>query len=421
MTLYDFIPIVADLRQEFLSEDISALVTRSEESLIELKSNLAQVIIGVRRCGKSTLCRKVLRQAEVKAAYINFDDERLVNLRGEELNDLLEAVYIVYGEIDYLLLDEIQNVESWPLFVNRLLRNKLHLLITGSNAKLLSTELVTHLTGRCHTIELFPFSFSEFAACKKLDLNDLSTFGTAVAKRCLEEYLIQGGFPELLTENDHKNYINGLLHAIIKRDIAQRFKVRYPDVLSKLADYCIDNFAQEINVGKLASEFNVSDHTVSTYMEYLKEAFLLLGITKFSYKSLERMRRNKNYVVDTAFISDREKTFIGANLGWRLENVVYVELLRRSSRLGNDVFFYRDRNFEIDFIVSQRGRVEQLIQVCFDMSNEKTRRRELRALDYARKKFDCHKLTIVTMNEHEIVEIDNDRVEIVPAIRWLAE
>ena len=159
MDIKELIPVIADLREEYLSKETSLLTNREEASQLSLKSKLAQVVIGVRRSGKSTLCEKFLLENNVQCAYVNFDEERLADLKTEDLNKLLEAIYFVYGDVDYLFFDEIQNIAAWPLFVNRLLRQGKHLFLTGSNAKLLSNELMTHLTGRHNKVELYPYSF----------------------------------------------------------------------------------------------------------------------------------------------------------------------------------------------------------------------------------------------------------------------
>ncbi len=419
MTTQDLLPIVADQREEWLNEDFSRTISRIEEKEIDLESKLAQVVIGVRRSGKSTLCRKVLHEAKVKAAYINFDDERLENVGQEDLNTLLSALYVIYGEFDYLLLDEIQNVDGWPLFVNRLLRQGLHLLVTGSNAKLLSNELTTHLTGRHHKIELYPFSFSEYTQIKQIDTTSLTTKAQALLQKGLNDYLLQGGFPELQTEHNTQDYITGLLYAIIRRDITQRFGVRYPEVLERLATYLMDNFAQEYNAKNLAQEFGISDHTIDTYCHYLQEAFLLFAVHKFSYKSSERIRGEKLYVVDTAFISNRPNTFSLHNMGWRLENVIFIELLHRAGRRYADVFYYRDRSFEVDFLVAKSGVVETLYQVCYDMSEEKTRKREINGLLQGARKFNCTDLTIITFSQEETIIEDNMTIRVIPAAHWL--
>ena len=419
MTTQELLPIVAEQKEEFLSEDFASFCPREEERQIDLKSHLAQVVIGVRRSGKSTMCRKVLREANVKAAYVNFDDERLAKTQTSDLNNILEALYIVYGDFQYLFLDEVQNIEGWPLFVNRLLRQKMHLIVTGSNAKLLSNELTTHLTGRHHKITLFPFSFEEYARMKQLDTQALTTKGQAAVKRELNTYLMNGGLPELLIEKDSQGYIMALLEAIIKRDITLRFKVRYPEVLHRLATYLIDNFAQEYNATTIAELLGVSDHTIDTYCGYLQEAFLLLALKKFSYKSRERIRDSKIYVIDNAFISNRTNTFSTENLGWRLENAIYIELLHRASKRFADVFYYRDRTFEVDFIVAKDGVVEELYQVCYDMTNEKTRKREVNSLLQGATKFHCSNLTILTFDEQETITEGDYTIQVKSASQWL--
>lgn len=419
MTTQELLPIVAEQKEEFLSDDFASFCPREEERQIDLKSHLAQVVIGVRRSGKSTMCRKVLREANVKAAYVNFDDERLAKTQTSDLNNILEALYIVYGDFQYLFLDEVQNIEGWPLFVNRLLRQKMHLIVTGSNAKLLSNELTTHLTGRHHKITLFPFSFEEYVRMKQLDTQALTTKGQAAVKRELNTYLMNGGLPELLIEKDSQGYIMALLEAIIKRDITLRFKVRYPEVLQRLATYLIDNFAQEYNATTIAELLGVSDHTIDTYCGYLQEAFLLLALKKFSYKSRERIRDSKIYVIDNAFISNRTNTFSTENLGWRLENAIYIELLHRASKRFADVFYYRDRTFEVDFIVAKDGIVEELYQVCYDMTNEKTRKREVNSLLQGARKFHCSNLTILTFDEQETITEGDYTIQVKSASQWL--
>lgn len=169
------------------------LCSRNEESLVDLGSPQAQVVMGVRRCGKSTLCMQILTGANVKFAYADFDDERLDGLDTAQLNDVLEVLYKIYGSFQYLFLDEIQNIDGWPLFVNRLLRNKIHVVLTGSSAKLLSHDLATHLTGRSSEIELYPFSFSEYCEMKGVDGSLRSTKGRADIRNCFDEYMKNGG------------------------------------------------------------------------------------------------------------------------------------------------------------------------------------------------------------------------------------
>lgn len=411
--------IVADQREELLANNYSELCPRYEESQLDLKSNRAQVVIGVRRCGKSTLCEMFLKKNKIEFAYVNFDDDRMGDIKTSDLDHLLEALYMTYGEFKYLFLDEIQNIEGWPLFVNRLLRQKIHLFITGSNSKLLSKELSTHLTGRNNKVELYPFSFSEYCIIKKTDTSSLSTKAKGFRKSTLHEYLQQGGFPELFNESNRRGYINGLLDAIIKNDISNRFKVRNIEALRRIGAYLADNYCQEFVAKTIGELFGVSNHTAENYYSYLKEAFLLVGVNRFSYKSKDRIRNEKVYVIDTAFVTEREDNFSLENMGWKLENIVCIELMRRYKPIFCDIFYYKEISSQVDFVIAKDGNVRELIQVSYDISNEKTRNREIRGLKNAAKKLKCNNLTLITFEKHETIKEDNYTINVIPASEWL--
>ena len=194
MELADIEKVLLEQQDELVALESETLIHRPEEDLINLNSKLAQVVIGVRRSGKSTLCFNALRKAGVHYAYANFDDERLKDIETKDLDNVLQSLYKIYGEFEYLFLDEIQNIDGWPLFVNRLLRQRIHLLITGSNAKLLSTELASHLTGRHHKIELFPFSFKDWCVINDLDYTRLTTKNRGLLSKAYEDYFHQGQY-----------------------------------------------------------------------------------------------------------------------------------------------------------------------------------------------------------------------------------
>lgn len=419
MNINEYAQIVADQKEELELIDPKDLCSRKEESLFDIDSPLAQIVIGVRRSGKSTICHKVLKERGISYAYLNFDDERLYKLESKDLNSLLEAIYMVYGDFQYLFLDEIQNITEWFLFVNRLLRQKIHLVITGSNAKLLSSELSTHLTGRYNQIELYPFSFSEFCQYRKIDTKDISTKGVAFKKAAFEEYFKIGGFPELFEVKNTRGYIQGLFDSIIRKDIQQRFKVKYIESLRMLANHLIDNFGQEIIYSDLTERFGFgSTHTAENYVSYLKRTYLLLGIHKFSFKSKERIRNEKGYVVDTAFITERDDAMNGQNIGWKLENITYVELLRRNKPLFYDVFYYREK-YEIDFVVCEGNNVIELIQVSVDISSARTYNRETSALCRASSDLKCEKLTLITMNDTRTIEEEGHPIHVISIMDWL--
>jgi len=420
MGINEYKQVLLDQQKEKNEISLETLTARREEVYFDLSSQLAQIVIGVRRSGKSTICHKVLKQNNINYAYINFDDERFYRLKTEDLNTVLEALYMVYGDFKYLFCDEVQNIPSWFLFVNRLLRQKVRLIITGSNAKLLSSELSTHLTGRYNQIELFPFSFFEILEYKKIPADDESTLGVALRKAAFEEYLSQGGFPELFEVKNKKAYIRNLFNSIIMRDIKQRFSVRYPEALRKMADYLTDTICTEINYKSLAKQFSFgSAHTSENYVGYLRQAYLLIGLQKFSFKSRERIRSEKNYVIDTAFISTTKEGFSEQNFGWRLENIVCIELFRRRNQTLNDVYYYKN-NYEVDFVLVSDNKIVELIQVSTDISTQKTFIREVNALFRAGTELCCNNLTLITLNEDRTYSVDNQTINIISILKWLS-
>lgn len=397
-------------------------VKRREEQLFEFDSPLAQVVIGVRRSGKSTLCHKILLEHNVKYGYANFDDDRLANMQVEDLNTVLSCIYQIYGvDIKYIFLDEIQDVDGWHLFVNRLLRTNLHVVVTGSNAKLLSGELATHLTGRYNEIHLFPFSFREYCEYHNIQTNGLTTKVEAETKRAFMEYITNGGFPELQNIRNKRGYVQSLLEAIVTKDIQQRFKIRNVDVLRKIANHLISNVCQEVNYGNIAVLLGTTDQTVKKYVDYLRQAFLIQLLCKHSFKSKERIRNAKAYIVDPGLQNNRENSFAAENIGWRLENVVYTELLRRCSNDFLDIYYYKasPRSKEVDFVVCNQDKAVELIQVAYDIDSDKTFNRETSSLVKASKALHCDNLTLIAFTQTRNVEIDSKQIKIVSAINWL--
>lgn len=413
---------VLEQKQEFSLNLKKQVCSRPEEELVNLDSPLAQVVIGIRRSGKSTLCFNVIKKSGKNFAYINFDDERLSNLNAEDLNTLLECLYTIYGDFNHLFIDEIQNINEWFLFVNRLLRNQMHILITGSNAKLLSGELATHLTGRYLKIELFPFSFKEFCEYKNISTAHATTKEKGLLRASFDEYLQEGGFPELLREKRKQTYINILLDNILKNDIEKRYSVKYKSAFENIVNHLLNNAPSKINYLELQNLFGLkSDHTAENYVNYTKNAYLICGLHKYSPKSKIRIRDEKAYAVDVAFMNNRENAFSGENLGWRLETLVCIELLRRYKCEGYDIYYYEETSFEVDFIVCRGKSVLQIIQVSYDIANPKTYKREIKGLVLASNKMACDNLLLITNCEEKDVSVDGKNIKIMPAYAWLVD
>ena len=393
---------------------------RAEEQLINLNSSLAQVVIGVRRSGKSTLCFNVLEKASVKYAYVNFDDENMYDIAVTDMNYVLQVLYSIYGDFTHLFLDEIQNIDGWHLFVNRMLRKGVHILLTGSNSKLLSGELASHLTGRHHTVELLPFSFKDWCNYNSIAIGPLTTKNMGMLMGAFDQYLQQGGFPELLIENDKTSYVDSLFHNIITQDIQKRFKVKYIDSLERLAGHLLNISPAVIVKDKLQEQFGFkSHHTLGNYLSYLAQVYLICKVSKYSAKSKERSVAEKVYAIDVAFMNRRENAFAGENLGWRLETIVYLELRRRIRTVGEDIYYFNNGNTEADFVVCNGNKTLGVYQVAYDIENPKTRRREINGAVSAAKITECSNVFILTDHQSEIIVRDNITINVMPVWEWI--
>lgn len=411
--------ILSDQKEDLEVLKSEKLCYRKEQELIDLDSTQAQVVIGVRRSGKSTLCYQALTSAGKEFAYVDFDDERLRGIKSDDLNDILEVLYKIYGDFHYLFLDEIQDVDGWHLFVNRMLRKRMHIILTGSNAKLLSSELATHLSGRNKEIHLYPFSFAEYCEAKNVDTEAPTTKAVAFRRRAFDEYIAQGGFPEMLTMNDTRSYVNGLVNNILQRDIEQRYKIRYKAAFEQMAQHLLNNAPCTIVSKELTDLFHFkSVHTAENYIDYLCQAFLLVKINKYSTKSKLRITGLKVYPIDVALMNQRRNAFEGDNLGWRLETLVLLQLLRESKFRGDDVYYLNGRGAECDFVVCHGNTVLQAIQVSFDISSPKTRNRELSGLEMAYQRTGCKNLLLLTDHEHGDTQRAGVPVKIRPFYEW---
>ena len=423
--LQRYVNILSDQREELTNRHWKNIVTREEEKEINLNSPLAQVVIGVRRSGKSTLCSKVMLESGLPFGYINFDDDRLGKLTVDAFDALLRALYQLNGDFNHLFLDEVQNIEGWELFVNRMLRQGMHMLITGSNANLLSGELATHLTGRYHQIELMPFSFQEYCSCKDVNTSSYTTKAIALRDKALNDYLFAGGFPELLllSEAEQGDYVRSLVRTIVEKDIAKRYKLRYAQTLMDVANQVLDEFSQEHSFATVQKKHNLkSPNTAKKYLQYLQNAYLVLALPRFSLKSSERRSVHKYYAIDPAMIAKRDDALMTECLGLRLENMVAVELKRRAA-IDEQIYYFRKvREYEVDFVRVKGTQVQELIQVTYDFTQPRTKlyNREVGNLVKASNILHCDNLTLVMMygEQRDIVE-GGKTIHCVLATDWL--
>ena len=420
----DFMTILADQKEELERVSSLAMVSRREESMVNLDSNVAQVVIGVRRSGKSTICQKAILKSGRPFGYVNFDDERFGELTAKDFDLILKTLYRINGEFNILFFDEAQDIKGWHLFVNRMLRSGMKVVLTGSNANLLSSELTTYLTGRYNELTLYPFSFLEYCYAKNVNVTSQSTKNQALRQKALDEYMSTGGLPEVVVNGEGKGYVMSLFNAIITKDIKKRHRIRYIETLLEIANNLLDKYCQEISFNDIAKEFSLSSvHTAKKYVSYLEDAFLLRVIHKYSFKSGERTKSRKIYAVDLAFATNRKDLIATENIGWRLENIVLIELLRRIDKNYQEIFYIKkDNQFEVDFAVCEKNKAIELIQVShhIDEPESKLYKREVGGLVKGAEYAKCTRLTLIVMEgERGTIWKDGKTIEVIPAAEWL--
>jgi predicted AAA+ superfamily ATPase len=414
----DIREILVRQRKELELLKTQRLVER--ERKVDVSKPIIKVVTGVRRAGKSTLCYLLLKNR--KFAYVNFDDREILDFKSTEIE---KGVKEIYGDVETLFLDEIQNYERWELWVNSLYRRGYNIVITGSNAKLLSRELSTHLTGRYIEVEVFPFSFREVLKYLGIDSTHLDVDKEKQGKvmNLLKSYLERGGFPEVWVKDLGRDFLQTLFENIIYKDVVKRWSVRHPSKIEELAIYLITNFSSKYSITKLKNALDFrSKETVKKYIAFLEESYLIFSLNNFSFKVKEVLKiPRKVYVVDTGLINSVSHKF-SENLGRLMENLVFLELRKRYKEI---FYFQTKEGYEVDFLIKEGLRVKQLIQVTYANSFDEIDRREWRALLKAYELFKAHKpeLIIITWDYEDEKEISwfNKRAKIkfIPLWKWL--
>ena len=387
----------------------------------QIDTPLIKVVTGPRRAGKSVFSLLLLKDKNF--AYLNFDDENLV--KAENYDEIVQAMFEVYPAPQYFLFDEIQNLPAWELFVNKLHRRNYNILLTGSNARLLSKELATTLTGRHLTYEILPFSFREFLEAKNVRFSKDDLTLPEIKGRFLnafEEYLKKGGYPEIVTKGlDVKTYLATLFDSVLLKDIVKRYKVRFTSKLYDLATYLISNTASEFSFTKLKNILGfASVSTVEKYLGYLEESYLFFVLNRFSFKVKQQIKApRKIYLVDNGFIEAKAFQF-SPDTGRLMENLAFVEFIRRGYVPNLDLFYYKTRNNrEVDVVVRRENRIEELVQVSLASADHNTREREMKALREASEELDCRNLTIITWDKEGEEKVKDKVIRFLPMWEWL--
>ena len=422
-------------------EELKAIITSQHQSLEELftkeriinrdidsqhvKTFLSKpnvlAILGIRRCGKSIFSWLLLKRE--KFGYINFFDERLVGLKAEELNKVLQAFYELYNsEVEYFVFDEIQKVPGWERFVSRL-RTANKIVITGSNSDLLRGDLSTFLTGRHIDIELLPFSFKEYLSATNVTLEknwEYSTSSIATIKRALSEYMTKGGFPEV--GKFGSAILSGIYRDIIENDIIGHHKIRNPQNLRELAKFLISNAGKEITFNKLKSLGIKDTHTISKYSTYISDSYLIFFLERFSYKLKEQFKAPKKvYCIDSG-LAGNIAFKLSKDLGRQMENIVFIELLRRKQYFNPDweLYYWKDhRGREIDFVIKTAESVKQLIQVTYASEKSEIEEREVESFAVAASELKCDNMLVITWDYEETISMDDKTIAFIPLWKWL--
>ncbi len=404
------------------------------EKLGEVKKSISMKllkdIIGVRRCGKTVLMYQTIEHLissgidPKNILMLNFDDNEIYSTKFPEL---LKGCKKINPDISHIFLDEIQEKEGWERWVRGIYdtRQFEQIFVSGSSSALLKSDVGRVLTGRHTTFIHFPFSFKEylkFQGWARFDMDYIEHHRSKVL-HFLERYLLEGGFPEQLGRLDveRHRYLNDLFDDIVSRDVAAKYNADY-DIARRVAYYMLSNSSKAMSHRSIAMSCGVSPDTVSKYIAYFEECYLILPLKMFSFKLKEQMREiNKYYSIDTGLSNSAGYGFTN-ELGRSMENLVFIELNRRYAENRKiEVFYWKDRKGEVDFVIKEGLKLRQLIQVCFDIECEKTKKREVDAILRAGRVLKCKDLLVITEDYEGEEEIDNKLIKYVPLWRWLLE
>ncbi len=411
--------LLIEQREEILKKDLGT----EREKLAEIgkykDTPFPVVISGLRRAGKSTLLSQIGHKFYPKNEYfyVNFEDERFLNFTVSDFTKLHELLIELFGNQTIFLFDEIQNIEGWELFINRMLRSNNKFYITGSNASLLSKELGTKLTGRYIPVELFPFSFEEYLRFKKLsfpDLTLLTTVQKGELKKAFSDYLKGGGIPQAL-QYPQVPILKTLYEDIINRDVGQRYKLSDTKPLRELALYLLSNISSLVSYNKLKELLKLgSVNTISSYIDYLEVGWLLFVINRYAYSVKKQQIANKKvYCIDTGLVKSVAFSF-SEDRGKFLENIVFLKLRRLFEK---DIYYYKTKTEkEVDFYIPKK---KDFIQVSRSITDPATREREVRGLLDATDEVEGSRGMILTEDEKDTLKFNNKTITVLPVYEWL--
>ena len=391
----------------------------SISSLIKLRH--ISVITGHRRAGKSVFLSQIIHKfyGIDNVYYLNLDDERLTSLKVEDMNSVIETFMTLFGKRRVIFLDEVQNLEGWERFVSRLYNEGYKIYLTGSNAKLLSSELATLLTGRYIEMKIYPFSFREFLRFKGIKVDEENLYKTdsrVKIKKLFNQYLKSGGFPEVVYYGE-MSILRTLFSDVITKDVVSRYRIRESKTIKEIAHFLLSNAAREFSYNRIKNIYGLgSVHTVKNYAEYLTSTYMFFELPRFSHSLKETHTKIKKvYIIDNGFI-EAVGFSSTMDIGRLYENLVFDELKRR----GKEVYYYKDKTGkEVDFVIKKGKKVNECIQVCSNTEEEPTLNREIEGLLRGMDEFKLKQGVIITGNREDKIEVSGKRIEFIPLWKWM--
>lgn len=424
--------IFAQIILDFQSGELPELLERDLKIDLPLPIKRALVIFGPRRSGKTyflyLLIKKILAGgiAKERTLYINFENPNLIGADVKDLVRILEVFYELYpknkNQKTFLFFDEIQNIPGWEVFIRHAIdAENTQIILSGSSSKLLSKEIATSLRGRTIAHLMLPFSFSEALKAKNITYEKyLSSINQAKIVKVFNDYLNNGGYPEIVLYPEGKEKIVGdIIEATIFKDLIERHKIRNIKVIKMMFQQLVR--AKEFSVLRFfnflkSMNIKVSKNSLYNYLEYFNDAFIFFPLKKFSY-SIKEVEKSmpKIFTVDNALID----SVISNENGKKFENLVFLKLLQKEFAVNRDLFYYKLSDGEIDFVIKEKGKVIMLIQSCFDLSNFQTKEREIKSLLQASDELSCENLLLINNEEEKEEKIGKKTIKFVPLWKWL--
>ncbi len=431
----EILEILADWNFWAKEMDVGIERERYIKELLSLLTKTDQIVCisGVRRAGKSTLIKQVVKEliktAEARnTLMVNFEDERFYERSLAVLGQIYEAYLekVAPDKKPFIFLDEVQTIDGWERFVRGLHeRKEARLAVSGSSAKLLSEEFATLLTGRHVTLAVHPLSFTEFLKFKGLEAkSEVEALAKRVEiRRLLDEYMEFGGFPEAVLSSEKRRILLSYFETVITRDIVERFKIREREKLRALAKYYLTNISSPITFNSVSRFLKSPLTTVERFSDYLETANLIFFVKRFSYSLKEQEKSpRKVYSVDVGLSNAIGFRFM-RNLGKIAENAVAISLrVQQSFDPELEVYYWKDPlGREADFVLKMGPKVRQVIQVCWEVAELETKNRELRALLGAMKKLGVKEGTLVTGDYEGEEKIRENKIQYIPLWKWLVK